>query len=259
MVEMDVHQRALEQLPLRYTDLADWYYLLTAPGDYAEEAEFYMRTIAEFGGTAPQTLLELGAGGGANASHYKTGVRATLTDLSPRMLALSRTLNPECEHIQGDMRSLRLGRTFDAVFVHDAVCYMTTRDDLRAAIETAFVHCRPGGVALFAPDETRENFKLSTGCGGHDGDGRALRYLDWTTDPNPADETYLYEFVYMLHESGKPTRTIHEGHACGLFANADWLAVLEGVGFNATMVPFNHSELPPGTLDVFVGRRPRGN
>ena len=30
------------------------------------------------------------------------------------------------------MRNVRLGRTFDAVFVHDAIMYMTTEVDLRA-------------------------------------------------------------------------------------------------------------------------------
>ncbi len=29
------------------------------------------------------------------------------------------------------------GRQFDAVFVHDAICYMATESDLRKAIETA--------------------------------------------------------------------------------------------------------------------------
>ena len=33
---------------------------------------------------------------------------------------------------------------------HDAVAYMKTEDDLRQAIETAYVHCQPGGAALFA-------------------------------------------------------------------------------------------------------------
>jgi hypothetical protein len=41
------------------------------------------------------------------------------------MLALSMTVNPECEHIEGDMRTLRLGHTFDAVFLHDAVMSLT--------------------------------------------------------------------------------------------------------------------------------------
>jgi hypothetical protein len=110
-----------DEQPRIYTDLADWFHLLTAPAEYAEEAEFYLRTIAEALGHRPLTLLELGAGGGNNAWHYKRTVeRVTLTDLSPRMLALSERINPECEHIIGDMRSARLSREFDAVFIHDA-------------------------------------------------------------------------------------------------------------------------------------------
>ena len=86
----------------------------------------------------------------------------TLVDLSADMLEMSRRLNPGCAHHQGDMRTLRLGRTFDAVFVHDAVAYMTTEADLRQVTETAFAHCRPGGIALFVPDHTTENFEPVT-------------------------------------------------------------------------------------------------
>ena len=101
------------------------------------------------------TLLELGSGGGNMASHL-TDLMLTLSDLSPEMLELSRTINPGVEHLAGDMRTLRLGRTFDAVLIHDAICYMTTESDLRAAIDTAFVHLRPGGVAVLQPDHVRE-------------------------------------------------------------------------------------------------------
>ena len=67
------------------------------------------------------------------------------------------------------MRSVRLGRTFDAVFVHDAIAYMTTEDDLRAVFATAFEHTRPGGVALFVPDAVTETFEPAADHGGHDG------------------------------------------------------------------------------------------
>ena len=83
------------------------------------------------GGRA-RTLLELGSGGGNNASHPKASYACTLTDRSPEMLELSRSLTPECEHVHGDMRTLRLGRSFDAVFVHDALMYLTSEDDLAA-------------------------------------------------------------------------------------------------------------------------------
>jgi hypothetical protein len=38
------------------------------------------------------------------------------------------------------MRTLRLGRAFDVVLVHDAIMYMTTEEELLAAAETAFAH-----------------------------------------------------------------------------------------------------------------------
>jgi trans-aconitate methyltransferase len=118
--------------------------------------------FAEGLGEPPTTILELGSGGGNNASHMKAHATLTLTDLSPEMLELSRSLNPECEHIQGDMTTLRLDRTFDGVFVHDAVSYLTTEVQLRAAVETAFVHTRPGGAAIFCPDHVRERFRETT-------------------------------------------------------------------------------------------------
>src|SRR5690242_17703724 len=107
---------------------------------------------------APRMVLELGSGGGNNASFMKGAYEMTLVDISPGMLAVSRAINPECQHIEGDMRMLRLGRTFDAVFVHDAICYMTSAKDLKAAMRTAYEHCRPGGLALFVPDHVRETF-----------------------------------------------------------------------------------------------------
>jgi ubiquinone/menaquinone biosynthesis C-methylase UbiE len=93
-----------------YSDLTAWFHLLTPPADYAEEAAFYLRTLESACAHPPRTLLELGSGGGNNVSHLKTAFRLTLVDLSPQMLELSQTINPECEHIAGDMRSVRLGR-----------------------------------------------------------------------------------------------------------------------------------------------------
>jgi len=135
-----------------YRDLADWYPLLTPVGDYAEAAAFYLRLFETHCQRPPGTLLDLGSGGGHNVAHLKAALACTLVDLEPAMLALSRRINPECEHIQGDMRSIRFARVFDCVLVHDAVSYMTSRTDLASAIATAFQHTAPGGVAMFQPD-----------------------------------------------------------------------------------------------------------
>src|ERR671918_2051205 len=142
-------------MPKLYDELASWWPLLSAPADYEEEAAFYAQTLIDASERRPRSVLELGSGGGSNASHMKSHFAMVLVDPSEGMLAVSRALNPECEHLLGDMRSVRLGRQFDAVFVHDAVCYMTTEADLNAAMRTAAAHCAPGGVVLFSPDHVR--------------------------------------------------------------------------------------------------------
>lgn len=242
--------------PRLYGDLASWWPLLSSPADYAEEAAFYERTLAAACHPPTRTLLELGSGGGNNASHLKARFDVTLVDPSPGMLEVSRALNPECEHTEGDMRTVRLGDAFDCVFIHDAIVYMTTESDLRKAIETAFVHCRPGGAALFAPDHVRENFRPSTEHGGHDGGSRSLRYLEWTWDPDPADTTYVVDYAYLLRESDGSVRVEHDRHIEGLFARADWLRLVSEVGFRPSVVPFEHSELEAGAHEMFVGRKP---
>jgi ubiquinone/menaquinone biosynthesis C-methylase UbiE len=247
---------SIRHLPKLYRDLADWWPILSAPEEYAEEAEFYHRTIISSSGATPHTLLELGSGGGNNASHLKKHFEMTLVDLSPGMLKVSRELNPECEHVQGDMRTVRLGRQFDALFSHDAIDYMTSERDLQRALGTAYEHCKPGGIALFAPDYTSETFKPSTDHGGHDQAGRSMRYLEWTWDPDPSDSTYLSIMVYVLHQSGKEIRYVHDQHVCGLFPHDEWIRIMSKVGFTGKSIDFEHSEVEPGGK-VFVGTKPQ--
>jgi SAM-dependent methyltransferase len=240
-----------DQLKL-YNELSPWFHLLSSPADYEDEAEFARGLIADPDFPAPVTLLELGSGGGNNASHLKTHFTMTMVDLSDGMLDLSHKLNPECEHLQGDMKTLRLGRLFDAVFIHDAIMYMTCEDDLRRAIQTASVHCKPGGVALFMPDVIQETFVSLTTHGGHDGasgDDRSIRYIEWTFDPDPADTTYTVDFAYLLRKGRGPVRVVHDIHVFGIFPRQIWLNLLQDAGFEPRPVT------DPWGREVFVGRR----
>jgi SAM-dependent methyltransferase len=240
--------------PKLYAELASWWPILSLPAEYAEEAAFYARELVAASERPVRTVLELGSGGGSNASHLKQRFEMVLVDRSLGMLDVSWALNPECEHLEGDMRTVRLGRVFDAVFVHDAIVYMTTEADLRRAIETAFIHCAPGGVGLFAPDFVRENFRAATEHGGHDGDGRALRYLEWAWDPDPGDTTYLVDYAYLLRERDGSVRVEHDRHVEGLFTRADWLRLLGEVGFRSKVVTYDDTELDY-TPEVFVGTK----
>ena len=243
--------------PKLYSDLASWWTLLSPPSEYTEEAGLYEQAILEACEKEPRTLLELGCGGGHNASHLKNRFQMTLVDLSPQMIEMSRKLNPECEHLLGDMRSVRLGREFDAVFIHDAVSYMTSEADVRQTIETAYLHCRLGGAVLIAPDHVRENFEPSTDSGGTDGDGRGLRYLEWTWDPDPDDTMYLVDFAYLLRERDGSVEVVHDRHVEGVFARGDWLRWMTERGLQVGVVQIEHTNVEAG-FEAFVGRKTAG-
>jgi SAM-dependent methyltransferase len=232
-----------------YGELAQWWPIFSAKEEYADEAACFREIFLTAVTPPPKTLVEFGSGGGNNAFYLKRDFSMTLVDASPGMIEVSRATNPECDHLVGDMRSVRLERVFDAVFIHDAIMYLTSEDDLRQAIETAYVHLKPRGVALFAPDFVRETFEPSTEDGGHDGEGRALRYLNWTFDPDPADDTIDSHFVYMMKEGDRVT-VEHDLHICGVFAREVWLRLLEQAGFETRIVVDNYKR------DLFVALRP---
>jgi SAM-dependent methyltransferase len=236
-----------------YDELADWWPVFSDQAAYRREASHFVRTLRRATSPAPRTLLELGSGGGNSAFHLKSHFEMTLVDVSSRMLRVSRRLNPECEHIKGDIRNVRLGRQFDAVFVHDAICHMTTEADLLAVLRTAYEHCRPGGAAVFVPDFVRETFVGGTDQGGSDSERGSVRFLQWVADPDPTDTTYVVDFAILIRDPSGRTRVEHDRHVLGLFARARWLRLLRDVGFKASVVR-------EGRLrDAFLGRRRSGN
>lgn len=239
------------QRPLRmYSELASWWPLLSPPSHYVEEAADLLPDLMDTHARAPETLLELGAGGGSLAHHLKGRLRLTLTDISPDMLAVSRTVNPECEHIVGDMQSLRLDRRFDVVLIHDAIMYATTAEAVKATLQTAARHCRTGGVIVVVPDHVRETFEPQVETGGEDApDGRGLRYVEWTWDPEPADTTYEVAYGFLLRDANGHVTFEGEQQQHGCFPRADWLAWIRDAGFAPRV------RMDPWNRDVFVGVR----
>jgi SAM-dependent methyltransferase len=236
-----------------YHELADWWPVISPPGAYERDAEAIVAAYcsAEIG---VHDVLDLGSGGGHVAAYLKDRYSLTLVDLSEPMLAVSRRLNPECEHLPGDMRTVRLGRQFDGVLVHDAVDYVTNQADLRLVIETAFMHCRDGGVTVFAPDHTAETFETGTfGGGGIDASGRQASFTEQTSDPDPLDDWILAEYEFTLRDADGRARVVREAHRLGSFPRDTWLASLTRAGFAAAALArtdAGHRRI------MFVARRP---
>lgn len=211
------------------------YALLTPPSDYEEEAAVYLGHFRRHLGADRFALLELGCGPGHNAL-WLQGVDLTLTDLSAVMLARAAENNPEATCVQGDMRTLRLGRTFDAVFAHDAICHLPTLADVRAMVATVVAHLRPGGGVLLVPDYTTESFAPDTEVGGTDGGGASVRYLAQMWQREGETDRYIVDYV-VTHRVGDALPTVtQDRHVEGLFSRQDWLDAMRAAGLDARVV-----------------------
>lgn len=233
-----------------YNELAPWWPLVSPPSHYVEEAADLLPVLMQAADAPPATLLELGCGGGSLASHFKRHLRLTLSDVSPEMLHQSRAVNPECEHVRGDMRTLDLGRTFDLVFIHDAITYATDEASVKATLGTAARHCRTGGGVVIVPDFVRETFQPHSTAPGEDApDGRGLRFLEWKWDPDPHDSTYEIAYAFLMRQPDGAVHVELDRHRAGLFSREAWQTWLTEAGFVAT------SRLDPWHRDVFSGRK----
>jgi trans-aconitate methyltransferase len=230
---------------LLYTSLARWYTLVTAPGDYEEEAAWYTARIREIRPGAT-TLLELGCGVGANASFMKKHFEMTLVDASVQMLSECRKLNSGLATHRADMRTFRCDERFDVVFVHDAASYMTTTDDVARLSETVAYHLNAQGVALICPDDFAEDFQPETESGGHDGDdGRGLRYLSWSVARG--EHEVVTDYAYLLRSADGTVSVEHDQHITGRLPMKTWTDALEEVGLSCEILPLEHSEVAMGT------------
>jgi SAM-dependent methyltransferase len=239
-------------LPRLYAGLAPWWPLFSRPEDYGEEAAWIFATFLETLGRRPEHILELGAGGGNVASHLRRQVRMTLNDLSKDMVEMSRHLNPDSEHVAGDMRSLRIGKTFDGVLIHDAIMYMTTVGDLTAALTTARAHLKSDGAIIVLPDYVAETFEPRVQSGGHDandGSGRGLRYLAWSQPPKAGATVHDLDFAIMLRVADGTVDVFHDRHRLGVFARDTWREAFLGAGFAVPSV-----RRDPWHREVFIAR-----
>ena len=214
-----------------YNDLAWLWPLWGCVEEYLEECELFTEMIRQCARHEVRTLLDVGCGGGKNAFHFKKNFELTGVDISQAMLSNAKMLNPECEFLIGDMRTLDLGREFDAVFLNDSIAYMKTENDLFNAFQSAHRHLRPGGAMITIAEVTKETFRQNkTAVSISEADDLEITVIDNSYDPDPDDDTYETTLVYLIRENGK-LKIEHDHHILGLFSIDVWRRLLKDAGF----------------------------
>ena len=250
-------------LPRLYGDLAWLWPRLSPPGDYAAEAAALEGLMHQHLGPGPHRVLELGAGGGHTLVHLSDragGVHdCEAADLSGAMLEHCRALLPGVATHEGDMRTLRLGRRFDVVLIHDAVDYLLNEADVAAMVDTAAAHLRPGGLLLVAPTYTTETFVDGETAADEAAPPREDRpgepdvsYVSFVHDPDPGDTTFEMVLLYLMRDAATRELTVVEDrHLCGLFAAATWERLVVGAGFEVVAGGGGDGA---ASWEMFVGR-----
>jgi len=236
-----------------YADLTWIWPIISPPEDYIAETEQLCQALQEYAQIEVKTLLNLGCGGGHNDYTLKKHFEVTGVDLSESMLALARRLNPEVTYLPGDMRNVQLEKMFDAVVIADAITYMLTEDDLRAAFATAFIHLKPGGVFFTFAEITRESLpQNNTEYSVHTRDGIEITFIENVFDPDPTDTTYQITFVYVIRREGQSEVTVNaDRYIGGIFSLETWLRHLKGVGFKVNQIALKGYDFP-----TFICRKP---
>lgn len=141
-----------------FGDYSRYYDLLYRDKDYGAEIRFVLERLRDHG-CKPQTLLDLGCGTGRHALEAaRCGIAVEGVDMSPVMLEMGRQqlLSEAASGIglpvlhRGDVRNVRLGKSFDAVTsLFHVMSYQNTEEDALAEMETAKAHLKAGGLFLF--------------------------------------------------------------------------------------------------------------
>ncbi|HCP24046.1 MAG: class I SAM-dependent methyltransferase [SAR202 cluster bacterium] len=235
-----------------YQDLAYLWPIISPPSEYESEAGHFRDIFQEKLGPGRHSLLELGVGGGHNLSHLTADFDCTAIDLSPDMLALSQELNPGVLHHEGDMRNIRLGKTFDAVLIHDAVSYLLTEQDLRETFQTSAIHLRPGGVLIVAPDWVVETFPEGWVFTWEQEKGDIKVGIEEVmVDPDPTDTQVESTYTYTITKGGETTVEV-DTHTTGIFPMSTWTGLMEEAGFAVESRPLPPNQGGYGSW-LFVG------
>jgi hypothetical protein len=238
-----------------YHDLVDLWPLVSGPENYDEEFATFRARFERHGLESGARILHLGSGGGSIDFHLKSLYDVTGVDVSADMVAHARVVNPGVIYVEGDIRDVRLGRTFDAVLVHDAISYMTSVEELEAVYRTAAAHLEVGGLMVALPEELRSRAgRIPPDVEMHEDGDRQVAIIQTSHDEDPADHRTETTFVFVIRE-GDRMRIEVDRHVSGVFTLDEFLDAMRAAGFDPRAEPWELSDwgdTPPMPLVTAV-------
>ena len=225
-----------------YDDLSELWALISPPEDYPEEVAGIRELFRAHGLADGASVLHLGSGGGSVDFHLKENYRVTGLDISRTMLEYARGVNPEVEYVEGDMRTARLGRTFDGVLVHDAIAYVMTIEEVEQVYRTAAAHLAAGGVMVCPPEQVRNLLRPKRpSVTTREVAVKHAAILEIDNDEDPADHVFEKALIFVIREAGG-LRVEVDRHVMGIFELEEFLDAMRRAGLDVAEVKWERFE-----------------
>ncbi len=218
-----------------YAEMAPYYDRIYAFKDYESEANKIVEMIRAHRRSEGKCLLDVACGTGHHLKHLSASFDAEGLDNCPELLEIARTRNPDMTFHDGDMRTFDLSMSYDAITcLFSSIGYMTSLEDLSAAVDNMARHLVPGGVLLVEPWLTPDVWQAGTVHG---------MFIDEPDLKIARVNTSLTKgrlSVFDLHHLiGTPEGTFHvvEHHEMGLYSIEQMVAAFESSGLETTYDP----------------------
>lgn len=203
--------------------------------DYRAETAELDRIIKESCPTA-RTLLDVACGTGAHLAELRQRYEVEGADLSPAMLAVARARLPGIPLHHADMRTLDLGRSFDAVIcLFSSIGYVTEPSEMRSTVARLAAHVAPGGVLILdgwlRPDEWREGYRPEPDI-ARDDEVLVVRLARSWREGNVTEMD-----MHHLVQTAAGIDYFVERHRLALTPTAGYVSAMETAGLTTRVIP----------------------
>ena len=218
--------------------------------DYPAEA-VELHGIIQQANPNARTLLDVACGTGAHLAELRRWYTVEGVDLSPAMLAAAKSRLGDVPLHVADMRTLDLGKSFDAVIcLFSSIGYITDLAEMRSAIGRLAAHVAPGGVLILdgwiRPEEWRDDYRGDPYV-AHDDDVMVVR-LAFSQREGSITELDMHHLV----RTSAGVEYFSEVHRLALTPTEEYVAAVENAGLTARVI---RDYMP--ARDRVVGSRPR--
>lgn len=215
-----------------FKQLARYYDKIYRWKDYKKDVDFLEKVFRKHG-LKGRDILDVACGTGAHAALLvKSGHNVVGIDLNEEMLEIARRKVRNAIFVKGDMRDLKLDRTFDAVIcMFSSITYNQTLSELRKTLSGFHKHLKAKGIVVFDTHFLRENFVHGhRGMTGYDDDELTIARFSFS---EKLGRKGRYTFSYLIREGNDFNYLKGDVHEIGLFSLSEIIRVMREAGFTA--------------------------